>query len=162
MDLKLAFEDSFQNFESSGDLEFTDNDAVLDYGLTTLVLVSLYTDVRAFDDDEIPDGTTNRRGWWGDSISDTEDDTIGSRLWLLARSAATNENLNLARDYMTEALEWMIEDGIVAEIDVETERLFHASDGSYTLGARISLLRASGETVALNFADLWAGQYEIE
>jgi len=161
MDIKILFEDEFKDYAAGGDIFFDDNDAALDYGLTNLVLVSLFTDKRAFVDDAIPDGTTKRRGWWGDTVSDTEDDTIGSRLWLLSRSKATNDVLNQARGYIEEALEWMIEDGLVAEIEVTTERIFYASDGSYTLGAQIDLRRESGENISINFKDLWDGQFDI-
>jgi len=161
MDIKILFEDEFKDYGASGEILFEENDAALDYGLTNLVLASLFTDKRAFPDDEIPDGTTKRRGWWGDTVSDTEDDTIGSRLWLLSRSKTTNDVLNKAKGFIDEALEWMVEDGLVAEIEVTTERIFYASDGNYTLGAQIDLRRESGENISINFKDLWDGQFDI-
>ena len=50
--------------------------------LASAVLISLFTDGLAGDDDIPPDGSGDRRGWWGDA---GEDIPIGSKLWLLDR-----------------------------------------------------------------------------
>ena len=77
-------------------------DLAADNGLKTAVLISLFTDRLAAADDEIPDGTEDRRGWWGDMPADgsapsgAPPDPIGSRLWLLARAKQSAETLNRA------------------------------------------------------------------
>ncbi|WP_016586953.1 phage GP46 family protein, partial [Yersinia pestis] len=43
---------------------------------------------------------------------------IGSRLWLLRREKLTTQVAIKAEDYATEALAWLIEDSVVAAINV--------------------------------------------
>jgi len=87
--------------------------------LQTAVLISLFTDRLAAADDEIPDGTQNRRGWWADQQPDGNVDLIGSRLWLIDRRVSpTTKTLNDAQNYAKEALQWLIDDGVAASIDV--------------------------------------------
>jgi|SRR5471030_222887 len=90
--------------EASGDLQQGDD-------LETAILISLFTDRRARDDD--PFDGNDRRGWWGDS---GEENPIGSRLWLLKRQKLTIATANKAEDYAKEALQWLISDGVVASI----------------------------------------------
>ncbi|HCN2736281.1 TPA: phage GP46 family protein, partial [Escherichia coli] len=68
----------------------------------------------------LPDGSDNRRGWWGDSYRDRP---IGSRLWLLSREKATPDTLERARGYAEEALEWLKTAGRVSAINVRAEQL---------------------------------------
>jgi phage gp46-like protein len=88
-----------------------------DDGLTTAVILSLFLDARARPDDELPDGAAgDRRGWVGDAFA--LEDRIGSRLWLLTRAKQTEETRRRAEDYATEALAWLIEDGLATGITV--------------------------------------------
>ncbi|WP_250538703.1 MULTISPECIES: phage GP46 family protein [unclassified Caballeronia] len=128
------------NVVSGGYLE-TGND------LQTAVLLSLFTDRVANADDVIPDGTGDPRGWWGDL---DEDSPIGSRLWLLDRSKQTQEVLNNARDYIVEALQWLVDDGVVASMDVQTEWT-----RATFLGAQITLYQPAGPSVSLTYAWAW-------
>ncbi|HLN23876.1 MAG TPA: phage GP46 family protein [Patescibacteria group bacterium] len=104
--------------EGRGDWAISGADLQSGDDLVTAVLVSLFTDAAARPDDVIPDGTTDPRGWWGDL---GEDVPIGSRLWLLDRSKATAEVLLKARDYIIEALQWLVDDGVVESFDIATE-----------------------------------------
>jgi phage gp46-like protein len=116
-------------------------------GLTTAVLVSLFTDRRASADDVPPDGTGDRRGWVGDVLSTVPGDRAGSRLWLLAREKQTEETRRRAVEYCREALAWLVEDGLAARVDVEAAWTAPASG---ILGMRIVVTRLDGavETVA--------------
>src|SRR5260370_260114 len=93
-----------------GDWDMDGAQLVAGDDLLTAVYISLFTDRVASPDDVIPDGTQDPRGWWGDAGQDV---LIGSRLWLLNRAKQTTETLNLAKDYITEALKWLIDDGVV-------------------------------------------------
>jgi phage gp46-like protein len=115
--------------------------------LETAVLISLFTDRIANADDFIPDGTGDPRGWWGDLDEATP---IGSRLWLLDRSKQKQEVLNNARDYIVEALQWLVDDGLVASIDVQTEW----TRASF-LGAQITLYQPAGPQIPLTYAWAW-------
>lgn len=88
--------------------------------LETAFLISLFTDRIANPDDVIPDGTTDPRGWWGDDAQQP----IGSRLWLLERVKLTNAVAGRAKDYVVEALQWLIDDGVLTRVDVSTEIVF--------------------------------------
>lgn len=90
--------------------------------LETVVLVSLFTRQQADENEELPEPRSHREGWWGDPYHDVEGYKIGSKLWLLGRSKATRSTLNKARGYAGEALQWMIDDGIVDSVEVEVER----------------------------------------
>lgn len=117
--------------------------------LQTAVLISLFSDRLATADDIIPDATGNRRGWWGDLGATIP---IGSRLWLLSREKLTQSVANRAKTYITEALQWLITDGVAAQINVSTTITAPAM-----LGAVIQIVRSTGVTVTLNFAWAWQG-----
>jgi phage gp46-like protein len=132
---------------SRGDWMFIAPALVTGDDLQSAVLVSIFTDRQANIDDVIPDGTGDPRGWWGDI---GEDKPIGSRLWLLDRSKQTQEVLNNARDYIIEALQWLVDDGVVASIDVQTEWTRDTF-----LGAQIILYQPTGPQIPLTYAWAW-------
>lgn len=153
-DLKMVYDPNLQE----GDLVFSDNDLQTEEGLATAVLMSLFTDRRALDDDELPDTRSDdKRGWWGDLIDGITDDLIGSKLWLLSRAKTTPEVLLQAEDYIRESLEWLIDDGIAASIDITVERNENKTDGD-RLYALIQINRQEGEVITYKFDDLWEAQ----
>lgn len=115
------------DLDEAGRFDLCFRDATLATGddLTTAILVSLFTDRRANPDDELPAGDGDRRGWWGDAFptpvlgTESEQDRIGSRLWLLSRALAIPETLVRAQQYAEEALGWMIGDKIASAVTVE-------------------------------------------
>ena len=134
----------------AADLVMIDGDLASDAGMRTAVLLSLFTDRRAEPDDKPPSGDPNdRRGWWADEFAPVEGDRIGSRLWLLDRSKRTDETGRLAEEYSREALAWMLEDRVVASIDVEIEMTEKALLIGVTLG------RPGRDPVAFKFARVW-------
>lgn len=110
--------------------------------LFTAVLISLFTDAEASPDDAIPDGTDDPRGWWGGPI--------GSKIWLRVRAKVTALTLALVKSDIEDALAWMIEDNVVASIDVTTEWTRPS-----LLGARVIIKRTDGLTRALAFTRIW-------
>ncbi|ARK86036.1 phage GP46 family protein [Burkholderia pseudomallei] len=131
------------DWSMSGALLTTGND------LETAVLISLFTDRIAEPDDMIPDGSNDPRGWWGDEFSTVK---IGSRLWLLQRAKQTQETLQRAYDYIVEALQWMIDDGVAAKFDVYVEWT-----AASELGAQIIAYKQDGSTVANAYTWAWQG-----
>ena len=95
---------------TNGDWQLSGKSLASGKDLLTAVVISLFTDRQAEPDNPISDGTDDLRGWWGDTGSDR----IGSRLWLLERSKRTQATLQLAQGYIAEALQWLIDDGVVA------------------------------------------------
>lgn len=117
--------------------------------LVRAVIVSLFTWRRANPDDPLPGDL--RMGWWGDSFPSTPNDRIGSRLWLLSRSTLTPETVARAREYALEALQWLIDDGVAARVEVEAER-----QGLQALAIGCRIYKSDG-TVPLDvrFTDVW-------
>jgi phage gp46-like protein len=134
---------------SRGDWVISGADLLSGDDLSSAILISAFTDRTALPDDAIPDGTTDPRGWWGD-ISQLY--PIGSRLWLLDRAKQTNETLRRAYDYLTECLQWLIDDGVVARFDIQVEWTRQSM-----LGALIIARRNDGTTQATAFAWAWNG-----
>ena len=114
--------------------------------LLTAITISLFTDRVSADDDAIPDGSGDPRGWWADDPGVP----IGSRLWLIARAKRTQATLALAQGYIQEALQWMLDDGVVAKFDILVEWL----SGSQ-LSAQITAKKIDGNVVASNFQWAW-------
>lgn len=131
----------------SADWAMNGADLQTDDTLQTAALISIFTDRRAGPDDVIPDGTNDARGWWGDD----PEHPIGSRLWLLNRAKRTNETLQRAKDYIIEALQWIIDDGAAARIDVEVE--WATPTG---LLGRFLIWDKDGRTVATQFNYTWS------
>lgn len=127
----------------SGDWAMRGPALLQDDGLRTAVTISLLTDRQADADDVLPDGTSDRRGWWGDMPLDGSPatDFIGSRLWLLTRAKAIEETRQRAIFYAREALEWLIEDGIAAAVTVDAQ--WNARN---FLAMRITIARRANET----------------
>ena len=116
--------------------------------LETAVILSLLCDARARDDDTLPDGGTDRRGWWADSVAPEADgDRTGSRLWLLSREKTLPEVLRRARDYAEEALAWLVEDKVASSVTVTAEM---PRRGLLALSAVITLPNGSIQTVHVN------------
>jgi phage gp46-like protein len=93
-----------------------------DDGLTSAVIISLFSDRVAAADDQLPDGSGDRRGCWSDMpLDDGKPDPIGSRLWLLARAKATVKTAARAQQYALEALQWLKDDGVAGDIEVTAQ-----------------------------------------
>ncbi|WP_233863473.1 phage GP46 family protein [Paraburkholderia adhaesiva] len=114
--------------------------------LQTAVLISLFTDRVALPSDITPDG--DRRGWWGDDARYP----IGSRLWLLGRVKGPLDVPQRAQDYAAEALQWMIDDGVVASFDITAQWI-----NPDRLDLTVTANRADGSRVAMNFPQVWTG-----
>jgi len=92
----------WNNSTGRGDISISSAGLSQDDGLATMVLQILFTDARAAADDILPDGSTDRRGWPGDTFADED---WGSKLWLLERSKLTTDVKNKAVTYAQTALE---------------------------------------------------------
>lgn len=112
MDVQLSSGcDAPQCFDLSmhcGDLS-TENE------LNNAIMMSLFTDRRANNDDVLPTGQTDRRGWWSDAL---DGEKIGSKLWLL--EGATNRNMTKirAKEYAQESLMWLVNDAVAKSVNV--------------------------------------------
>lgn len=136
-----------------GDLVLDGFDLATDEGLASAVFVSIFTWRRANPDDDVTDG--DLKGWFGDSYAETEGDQIGSRIWLFLREKITTANLLKLREVIRESLQWLIDDGIASNLEVE---VFRNPDHSiHTVEADVTIYRSNGGQVNLRFEDLWRG-----
>lgn len=133
--------------QSQGDWELSGAQLLDGDDLATAALISFFSERQANNDDEIPDGTKNRRGWWADP-------TLGSRLWLLEREKLTRETARRAKDYGEESLQWLVDDGVIAAYEVTAEVVARVP-GRLVMG--VTLFRTDGTKVALNFVWVWNG-----
>lgn len=135
---------------AAADLAVLANDLVLDAGLQTAVLLSLFLDRRAEDGDQLPAGETDRRGWWADATPVVAGDRIGSRLWLLAREKETKATLERAQKYAREALKWLIEDRVAERLEVTAE-----FPRTGMLGLTVEIFRPRADPVTFRFDHTW-------
>jgi phage gp46-like protein len=152
LDLKLTW----NAVEEYAQLAFADNDIVADRSLLTPIIVSLFTDARAKDDDVLPDPrSTDRRGWWADATNTAKrGDQIGSRLWLLERAKTTAATVPAAKRYAEEALQWLVDEGIAASVKVSVESVLLASQ-TWALTLSVVVTKPSGTTETYKFAQEW-------
>ena len=116
--------------------------------LPRAVIISLYTWRRANADDELP--ASKKYGWWGDCYAQIPNDQIGSRLWLLSRSKLTTETVNRAQEYATEALQWLIDDGVADSVQISAE-----TEGLSMLALQIRITRGNASLLNIRFIDVW-------
>lgn len=136
---------------SLADLGFSGGDLATDHDLKTAILLSLFTDQRAKDDDQLPDQMQGKRGWWGDALGvNGVNRKIGSRLWLLAREKQVQEVVNRAQEYAQEALQWLVDDGVVLSVAVSS-----AIVAPSTLGLSIAVQRNQQTPARYRFEFAW-------
>jgi len=117
--------------------------------LVVIANIALWSDARADDDVEPPDGTQNRRGFWADTYEDDGLST-GSLLWTLDRNVLTQTERNLAKDFAEQALEFMVTIGLAAEVVVTVE-----DNERQRLDLFVSINQDDGTTTAITYQDLW-------
>ena len=151
-DLKIKWDTALM----AGDFSVKNGDLESDSSLETAVIISLFTDKRAADDDLLlDDRNPERRGWWGDMVSpDVSGDEIGSKLWLLDREKTAPGFQEKVKNYIDDALQWLVEDGIATKVDVIVER--QGTIGNDNLAFQVIIYKTDGREVALNYETQWS------
>lgn len=147
MDVKV-----FQKDDFTFDIDIAKGDLVPEEGLETAILISLFSDARV-SDDEMPQGEFSKRGFWGDDLSPIDGDRTGSRLWLLGRRKRNLETLRLSEDYVREALQWLLDDGVATS--VSTTAYYVGEETSGMWANDIVINRPTGES---RYKVLWDKQ----
>lgn len=147
-DLRLDF-----TAARGGDFAIAANDLVIDDGLVPAMEMSLLLDRRCPADAEIPDGSADQRGWWGNALPDITGDEYGSLLWLLSRQKTTQDVLLKAVSHARHALQWMIDDGIASAVDVVAEFTTPSM-----LGLQVTVTKPNGASLTQAFSLAWAAQ----
>ncbi|NNP68969.1 phage GP46 family protein [Acinetobacter sp. Ac_5812] len=134
-----------------GEYQIKDGSLLAGKDVETAVLISLFTDRIADINDDLPDSTSttrhDRRGWWGDT---GQQYPIGSRLYLLERRKAPLLVEKDAVNYAIEALQWMIDDLVVARFDVKA--MFVQPN---QLRLTVDAFRQDGSVISKISEDLW-------
>ena len=107
--------------DACGDWKMDGIDLRDDAQLHTAIVLCLFTDRRARDDDQLPGDDDDRRGWFGDFVdvrTDLFEQELGSFLWLHERGVL-NETTRLAIEGTArESLQVLVDQGIAASITV--------------------------------------------
>jgi phage gp46-like protein len=143
----------WDNTNTIGDWVLADGDLQTGQDLETACLVSLFTDKLASADFRPTDGTSDRRGWWADPYNDQP---LGSNLWQLERAKKTRDTLGLARRYASDALQWLVLDGVASSVVVDT-RWIGPEVGSTMLGIAIAITKPDGSLTRFVFGWAWEG-----
>lgn len=154
-DIRLIWDTELQEGEFVFDASIQDLES--DNTLETAIIISLFTDRRAREDDILPDPSdSNRRGWWGDKVADVVGDQIGSRLWLLSREKTVENVLVRAKQYIKEATQWLLDDKVVVKIVAEAER--QGEPGNNRLAIKVEVYKIDGQREVFNFEAQWIAQ----
>jgi len=118
---------------------------------------SLFSDARADETEK----QTDRRGYWGDTFAEVPGDRWGSKLWLAERAKLTADprvggegvvRLAQLEQWAREAVQWMIDDGVITSIEIESER----REGGQAL-LQVTYTRERGDDPRTRFFDaVWA------
>lgn len=89
-----------------------------DAGLETAVTISLFTNDRAVQADDV-DPKQDQGGWWGAQFLD-QPGGLGSRLWLITRDKLSDKGMLKCSQFATDALQWMIDAGVASDVSART------------------------------------------
>jgi phage gp46-like protein len=138
------------------DLSIVDGEFELVNNFDTSLQMSVYCERRA-DSSEVlkPE---YRRGWWGNELTNFVGFEIGSKLWLLRQARLDQITINKITTYAYEGLQWLVDQGHLVKVEVETIVDSYA-DGSVRL--LIRLFRSPDE-IETRFFDLWNNTESFE
>lgn len=139
------------------EIVLANNDLATDGGLAAATALSLFCD-RRVNPEELPDGATDRRGWWGDAFDPPGDPGIGSRLWLLAREKQRPDVLTRAREYAEEALRWMVDDGVARSVSASVVFLRDAPTAPVDVPGiflSVEIAKPNGDALVFRYSLTW-------
>lgn len=142
---------NFQKDTYEFDLGIKNWDLENDDGLETAILVSLFSDARC-ELDELPEGESDRKGFWADAIVPSEEKNTGSKLWLLDRGKLTDETLEQALDYCNQALRWLVDDGVASRVEVDVQRVPRRNDA---IVISVDVYRPDASDLSFKFDYVW-------
>jgi phage gp46-like protein len=115
--------------------------------LESSVLMSLFS-WRRVSPPEVEDGT-KRYGWWADVFYDSP---LGSKLWLLRRRKVLPNIIPLAKQYVKESLQWLVDTGVAVSIDVDAWLEVKNPEHLYI---KVVINKANDGPFILRFEGLW-------
>jgi phage gp46-like protein len=133
------------------DISIVNNDLLIDDGFDTAVYISLFTDERDTGSDDV----NQSGGYWGDALdlSSIAVPPLGSLLWKYSRAVVTSEVINSIKTACSDALRWMIDDGIAGLVNVTASEI---GNNSYVFG--ISITRPDNTGTSYQYKLNWNAQ----
>ena len=126
------------SFDENGDFKQTNS-------LSTSLVLSLFTERRALPSEAAT--PSFRRGWWGNDALGRTNFEIGSKYWLLEMAKSSLSSQNLAITYTRQALNWLVQEGFLQQVEVDGDRSFR----NRSLSLNIVLTFNSQDTVSTSF-----------
>jgi len=161
-DIRFVQNDQFPKYSVTTDWQLLDDGTLDDtMALATAVVVALGTDALASVDDRLPDpDSTDRGGWWGDMDADTiwNGWPIGSKLWLLRRSAIEGTDAKFGAtqtwvmNYIMDSIQPFIDRKIASRYEILSVRV-----DKQRIDAVVRLFRGPRTSIDLSYQALWDG-----
>jgi phage gp46-like protein len=129
------------------DLSVSNSALDSDESLKTAITVSLLSWARAQPGDVVPDAE-DLKGVWFDTYASVPGDRFGSRLWTLIGQPINSRLLAQFDELVREALQWMIDDGIIQDLQIVIEVV-----GPEMVGAKVGVRRP--RDTSLTWLDTW-------
>lgn len=164
-DIRLVQDARFPRYSVTIDWKLLDNGTLDDtQALATGIVVALGTNALADLSEELPDpDSTNREGWWGDLDADTIWNAwpIGSKLWLLRRSAIesvdSRQGSTVARvlAYIHLALQPFVDRRIASRFNAYAARVT-----AQRIDSQIIIYRGPSPVIEMLYSILWDEQQQ--
>jgi len=141
------------------DILIEDNDIRRGDTLASAISILLMTDRRVtleelddanMDTDIFP---ADRKGWWGDAL---REQNIGSKMWLSTSKKRTDKTLREHSEYADEALQPLLDSGVVKKVFVLVE---WTDEANGVMDMRILCERPDNTATTVRFNFIWS---EIE
>lgn len=135
-DPKFYYENKSAESAGPADVKLSGATLYRDPGLENAVLISIGSNARADDHDELPQGETSRGGWWGTALDPAYQ---LSKRWLLSRSKLDMTTLRLLEQYDKDSLAWMTDPSVRLAESIEATAV---RDGLNKVNSLIVIRRA--------------------
>lgn len=116
IDLKLAKKKALAGLY---DLNIVNGELELVNNFDTSLQMSVFCERRADGSEVLP--PQNRRGWWGNTISNILGFEIGSKIWIYYQSRLDQTVLNRIVNAAQEATQWFVDEGYLDKVEVDGE-----------------------------------------
>jgi len=128
------------------DLQISGSDFASVDGFETAVPTSFFSNARAIES-RVP-AARKRRGWVGNILTILTGRELGGTLWTLDQARITEDTLNFAETYARESLQWMLDDRIATNINVDVRQ---QDDSSIIIATKITTL----DNATTKYVSLW-------
>jgi len=109
---------TFDSAERVYDISIADNgDIATDDSFNTAIIMSVHGEKRASAAEIVR--PEFRRGSWQNELSDVDGYEVGSKYWLLESARSNQESLNFSITTLEDAFQWMIDDNLLKEVNVD-------------------------------------------